>query len=138
MAGNRGMVPSALGRRYLLHGAAMLPVAAAALSLSRMTLSHSARTAASFGTAEFATAGVSDIDWLLDARYTRLLDTIVASPGAARRSIRRCWCGLADHRTYITRDTAAMAQVSAECLVDRQAPAVSTTLAEKSFPVIRP
>ena len=32
----------------------------------------------------FGTVGVFGLDWLLDARFTRLLDTVAASPGAVR------------------------------------------------------
>ncbi|HJS86438.1 MAG TPA: hypothetical protein VJ779_13355 [Acetobacteraceae bacterium] len=35
-----------------------------------------------FQAAAFSTVGVFDIDWLLDARFTRLLDNMAASPGA--------------------------------------------------------
>ena len=35
-----------------------------------------------FRSSEFGTVGVFDADWLMDARYTRLLDTMAASPGA--------------------------------------------------------
>ncbi|MBD0273194.1 MAG: hypothetical protein ICV73_14865, partial [Acetobacteraceae bacterium] len=37
-----------------------------------------------FRAEDFATVGVFDVDWLLDARYTRLLDTMAASPAAFR------------------------------------------------------
>jgi glycosyl hydrolase family 39 (putative alpha-L-iduronidase) len=37
---------------------------------------------APFRTTDFDTVGVFDIDWLLEPRYTRLLDAMAASPGA--------------------------------------------------------
>jgi xylan 1,4-beta-xylosidase len=37
-----------------------------------------------FRAEDFATVGVFDADWLLDARYARLLDAMAASPGAFR------------------------------------------------------
>ncbi|MFL5338403.1 MAG: hypothetical protein ACJ8H8_35880, partial [Geminicoccaceae bacterium] len=43
-----------------------------------------ARAGASFDPASFASVGVLDIDWLLDPRFTRLLDAFAASPRAFR------------------------------------------------------
>ena len=37
-----------------------------------------------FAPGEFATVGVFGVDWLLDPRFTRMLDHIAASPGAVR------------------------------------------------------
>jgi Glycosyl hydrolases family 39 len=45
-------------------------------------LVHSARPGAPFLVDAFSGAGVFDADWLLEPRYTRLLDTMAASPGA--------------------------------------------------------
>ncbi len=45
-------------------------------------LVHSARPGAPFQADAFNMAGVFDADWLLERRYTRLLDTMAASPGA--------------------------------------------------------
>ncbi len=46
------------------------------------TLVHTAQPGTPFQADAFNMAGVFDADWLLDARYTRLLDTMAASPGA--------------------------------------------------------
>ncbi len=47
-------------------------------------LAHAAATPAvsPFDPAAFGTVGVFGLDWLLDPRFTRLLDTVAASPGA--------------------------------------------------------
>jgi len=45
-------------------------------------LVHSARPGIPFRADAFNMAGVFDADWLLEPRYTRLLDTMAASPGA--------------------------------------------------------
>ena len=52
-----------------------------------MVVGGAARAAApavpvQFNPAEFSTVGVFGLDWLLDMRFTRLLDTMAASPGA--------------------------------------------------------
>jgi len=57
-------------RRGLLGGAATLAVAVP--------------TPVPFLPDEFAMVGVFGLDWLLDPRFTRMLDTLAASPGAVR------------------------------------------------------
>jgi hypothetical protein len=88
----------ALGRRGSLRamaGLAPLALARPALGQSdgaaprRLVLRASARPGGggpqgSFRAEEFAIVGVFDVDWLLDARYARLLDHMAASPGAFR------------------------------------------------------
>ena len=76
---------SSVHRRFLLRSA----VAGAALATpgrghasGAALLTHSARPGAPFRTDAFNMAGVFDADWLLEPRYTRLLDTMAASPGA--------------------------------------------------------
>jgi len=48
----------------------------------RAVLVHSAKPGRPFRVDAFNMAGVFDADWLLEPRYTRLLDTMAASPGA--------------------------------------------------------
>ena len=50
--------------------------------MGAFALIHSARPGAPFRVDAFNIAGVFDADWLLERRYTRLLDTMAASPGA--------------------------------------------------------
>ena len=57
-------------RRGLLGGAAILTIAVP--------------TPVPFAPDEFATVGVFGLDWLLDPRFTRMLDILAASPGAVR------------------------------------------------------
>jgi len=67
------------------------PQEAVTSSLTRRNLlGHGAARAAAapdgpaFDADAFGTVGVFGLDWLLDARFTRLLDTMAASPGAVR------------------------------------------------------
>ncbi len=72
-------------RRVLLRGAlagAALMSPRAVRAASGAVLTHSARPGAPFRADAFNMAGVFDADWLLEPRYTRLLDTMAASPGA--------------------------------------------------------
>src|SRR4051812_47784297 len=90
-------------RRFLragVHAAAALAVAACRGMIvpappRRVTLVDSARKGAPFRAADVAPGapfraaavamvGIFDIDWLSDPRFTRLLDTMAASPGAFR------------------------------------------------------
>ena len=64
------IVSRGLARRDLLGGGAARAAAAPA--------------AVTFDADAFGTVGVFGLDWLLDPRFTRLLDTIAASPGAVR------------------------------------------------------
>lgn len=48
------------------------------------TVSQPRQALPSFQTEAFNMVGVFDIDWLLDLRFTRLLDNLAASPGAFR------------------------------------------------------
>ena len=88
--------PAAPGRREALQavaGLAPLVLGRPALGqeggASRLLLRASARPGGGgpqgpFHAGDFATVGVFDVDWLLDARYARLLDMMAASPGAFR------------------------------------------------------
>ena len=72
----RALLRAALaGGALAVPGCAMAPQGATALT-------HSAQPGAPFAVDAFNIAGVFDADWLLDARFTRLLDTMAASPGA--------------------------------------------------------
>ncbi len=69
----------------------MMPAMSTASGITRRRLiGHAtARAAATpdeppFLVDEFAMVGVFGLDWLLDPRFTRLLDTLAASPGAVR------------------------------------------------------
>ncbi len=79
------MAEHRLNRRTLLRaalaGGAMAAPGCAVVTRSAV-LVHSAQPGAPFQAEAFSMAGVFDADWLLDARYTRLLDTMAASPGA--------------------------------------------------------
>ncbi len=77
------------GRRSLLRAAAAVAAAPApgVTAERRLAVTDSARLTGDgpqgpFRTTEFDMVGVFDADWLLDPRYTRLLDTMAASPGA--------------------------------------------------------
>jgi xylan 1,4-beta-xylosidase len=98
MTGAPGRGPGALGRRSSLRAVAGLaPLALARPAAGqgggaagrRFVLRASARPGGGgpqgpFRAGDFATVGVFDADWLLDARYARLLDMMAASPGAFR------------------------------------------------------
>jgi glycosyl hydrolase family 39 (putative alpha-L-iduronidase) len=52
-------------------------------SLKRVSITDSGiPEGAPLGSADFGLVGVFDVDWLLDPRFTRLLDNFAASPGA--------------------------------------------------------
>ena len=70
-------------RRGLLQTALALAAAPPAHA-AEATLVHSARPGPPFRADAYAIAGVFDLDWLLEPRFTRLLDTMAASPGAFR------------------------------------------------------
>ncbi len=79
------MADCALHRRTLLRAALAGGAMAApgcAITPQGAALTHSAQPGAAFDVEAFNIAGVFDADWLLDARFTRLLDTMAASPGA--------------------------------------------------------
>ena len=71
-----------LRRRSLLQTAVAAAAAGCTLAPESAVLVHSATPGAPFQAAAFNMAGVFDADWLLEPRYTRLLDTMAASPGA--------------------------------------------------------
>ena len=74
-----------LHRRTLLRAALAGGVGAApgcAVAPQTAALTHSAEPGTPFAVDAFNIAGVFDADWLLDARFTRLFDTMAASPGA--------------------------------------------------------
>ena len=70
MGGTQETVSQGLTRRSLLGTGAARAAAAPAES--------------PFDAGAFGTIGVFGLDWLLDPRFTRLLDTVAASPGAVR------------------------------------------------------
>ena len=79
------MADDPLHRRTLLRTALAGGAMAApgcAITPQGTALTHSAQPGTPFGVDAFNIAGVFDADWLLDARFTRLLDTMAASPGA--------------------------------------------------------
>lgn len=79
------MTDPGLHRRALLRTALAAPALAApgrVGAAGAVTLVHSARPGTPFRVDAFNIAGVFDADWLLERRYTRLLDTMAASPGA--------------------------------------------------------
>jgi hypothetical protein len=67
-------------RRVLMQAAAGLAIPAEQL----VTVKASARPGAPFHADRYGTIGVFGIDWLLDPRFTSLLDNLAASPGAVR------------------------------------------------------
>jgi xylan 1,4-beta-xylosidase len=67
-------------RRRALLGLCLAPGAAAAVPVARAV--SVLPGGEPFRPAEFDTVGVFDGDWLLEGRYTRLLDSMAASPGA--------------------------------------------------------
>ena len=71
-------------RRRAVLGTALALAAARPAGAAEATLVHSARPGAPFRADAYAVAGVFDLDWLLEPRFTRLLDTMAASPGAFR------------------------------------------------------
>jgi xylan 1,4-beta-xylosidase len=86
-----------MNRRHLLTGAAALPVSAvlgggtvaADTPEPVMTIASSVFLANDAGTGrpqfrrnDFGIVGVFDVDWLIEPRFTRLLDIMAASPGA--------------------------------------------------------
>ena len=79
------MTDSGLHRRAMLRTAlagAALAAPGRTAAADAAVLVHSARPGAPFRVDAFNIAGVFDADWLLERRYTRLLDTMAASPGA--------------------------------------------------------
>ncbi len=79
------MADHAPHRRTLLRAAlagGTMAASGCAVAPQGAALTHSARPGAPFDADAFSIAGVFDADWLLDARFTRLLDTMAASPGA--------------------------------------------------------
>ena len=78
--------PSIDGARGLRRRSLLQTLAAAAAGCTvapeNATLVHSAVAGAPFQASAFNMAGVFDADWLLEPRFTRLLDTMAASPGA--------------------------------------------------------
>lgn len=87
------MIPRRVGRRRLLGGGAGAllgfgPEAAWAgegTAPRRLSIADSAvPEGAPLRPAEFGIVGVFDVDWLLEPRFTRLLDNLAASPGAFR------------------------------------------------------
>ncbi|MBD0272433.1 MAG: hypothetical protein ICV73_10945 [Acetobacteraceae bacterium] len=92
MAGAAALAP-ALAPQLGSPSATAAPSATAHAAARRLAVSASTRPSAGtpggrrgpdapFRTADFDTVGVFDIDWLLEPRYTRLLNTMAASPGA--------------------------------------------------------
>ena len=72
-------------RRTLLRAAlagGTMAASGCAVAPQGAALTHSAQPGTPFDAGAFSIAGVFDADWLLDARFTRLLDTMAASPGA--------------------------------------------------------
>jgi len=80
------MADKGVSRRTLLRcgigGAVMTAVGCAVSPGAGAALVHSAQPGAPFRVGSFNLAGNFDVDWLLDRRYARLLDTMAASPGA--------------------------------------------------------
>lgn len=80
------MAVQGVPRRTLLRsglgGAVMTAAGCAGPPGPAAALVHSARPGAPFRVDAFNMAGNFDVDWLLDRRYARLLDTMAASPGA--------------------------------------------------------
>ena len=78
------MADHALHRRTLLGATLAGGTTAAtgcAVAPQGAALTHSAQPGAPFDADAFSIAGVFDADWLLEARFTRLLDAMAASPG---------------------------------------------------------
>src|SRR3954467_7820434 len=72
-------------RRGLVQYAAAWMAAGSARASGPVAVSASAKAGAGrFVADEFAMVGVFGLDWLLEARFTRMLDHIAASPGAVR------------------------------------------------------
>src|SRR3954451_5230520 len=73
------------GRRGLLQYVAAWMATGSARARGPAAVRASARAGAGrFVPDEFAMVGVFGLDWLLDRRFTRMLDHIAASPGAVR------------------------------------------------------
>ena len=71
-------------RQVLQYGAALIALGAARENEPGLVWASAKPGAGKFVPDEFATVGVFGLDWLLDPRFTRLLDNLAASPGAVR------------------------------------------------------
>ncbi len=79
------MIGRCMHRGLMLQGTLVCAAWAASAGVrtsNDAVLVHSARLGMPFRADAFNMAGVFDADWLLDRRYTRLLETMAASPGA--------------------------------------------------------
>ncbi len=71
-------------RRILQYGAALMATGPARVGQAASVVVSAVPGPGRFAPDEFAMVGVFGLDWLLDPRFSRMLDHIAASPGAVR------------------------------------------------------